>query len=123
MPKAAVEEKNGILVVKLPCRFDSQTAKKYGEVTFRFHVDEEYLPVALRAVIGADKQIMVVIVRKKEKLPIGKMTFGGLAIKRVGESILSLDTVADEVRLPIQRISDLAQEDITLLLGIRVGRK
>jgi hypothetical protein len=45
--------------------------------------------------------------------------FGGLRIDRMGESVLSLDTTAEDMRLPTQNITELADEDITLLLAIR----
>lgn len=40
----------------------------------------------------------------------------------MGESVLSLDTVAEAMKLPTHRISDLADEELSLVLAIRIVR-
>jgi hypothetical protein len=120
MPEARVKEQDGRLRLLIPCRYEGQNTRRYGETTIRFRIEEGHLPVAMRAVISADRQMVAVIVHNKEKMPIGKVSFGGLRITGTGESILSLETVARDMRLPTERISDLADVDIKLLLSIKV---
>lgn len=120
MPGAKVQEVDGRLRLLIPCRYEGQATKRYGETTIRFHIDEGDLPIAMRAVISADRQMVAVIGCKGEKIPVGKVSFGGLRIVRTGESVLSLDTVSNDMRLPMERISDLADVDIKLLLSIKV---
>lgn len=117
--KAAVQEKDGRLILRIPCKFEGQSTKRYGETTIRFRIDEGYLPYALRSAIGVDRVAVAALLVNGNKLPVGKVVFGGLRIDRVGESVLSLDTTAEDMRLPTQKISELADEDISLLLVIR----
>jgi len=115
-----VEEKEGKLILRIPCRYDGQATKRYGETTIRFRIEEGYLPLALRAAVGVDRVAVAVLKVGKERLPVGRVTFGGLRIDRVGESVLSLDTTASDMRLPIESIASFALEDISLLLAIKM---
>jgi hypothetical protein len=119
MSLAKAEEKDGRLVLRIPCRYEGQSTRRYGETTIRFRVDEGYLPYALRAAIGVDKIAVAGVLVKGQKLPVGKVIFGGLRIDRTGESVLSLDTTAEDLKLPTNSVADLADEDISLFLSIK----
>ena len=123
MLKVLAEGSKDRLILRIPCKYEGQATKRYGETTIRFRIDEQYLAEAVKSVIGTDKPITAIIIHGKEKLPIGRTTFGGMRIDRTGESVLSLDTTAEDIRLPIERISGLADEEISLLLSIKVDSK
>lgn len=118
--KASVEEKEGQLILRIPCKFESQGTRRYGETTIRFRIEEGYLPLALRAAVGIDRVAVAVIKSRKQKFLVGKVVFGGLRIDRLGEAVLSLDTTAEDMKLQTQKIADLADEEIDLLLAIKM---
>lgn len=125
MPKANVTNLQDRIVLKIPCRYEGQTTKRFGETAIRFRIEEDRLHQAMRAVIGTDRIAAAIIRVKKtgEKLPVGRVQFGGLRIDGRGESVLTLDTVAEALQLPITKITSLADEDITLIMAIKVRSK
>jgi hypothetical protein len=120
--KATAQEKDGRLVLRIPCKYEGHNTRRYGETTFKFRIDEQFLPDSIKAIIGVDKPALAVLIHKQEKLPVGKVSFGGMRIDRTGESVLSLDTTAEDVRLPFESISGLADEEIQLILSIRIAK-
>lgn len=110
---------NEPIILIIPCRFEGETTKRYGEVAVRFRIEEMRLPDAMRAVVGTERKCVAVIKHRNKKYPVGRVVFGGLRIDGKGESVLTLDSVADNYKLDKKTISKLADQDIRLVMGIK----
>lgn len=89
--------------------------KRHGELTFNFEIDEQDIADGIRgALLAVQGEIVASINHNGVRHIIGRCSFGGLNVKRSGDSVLKLDSSLEGLRLQIQALSDLADEYVTL---------
>ncbi len=100
------------------CQYGGLTGKRYGDVVLRFHVDEQDMASALRVVLGKDRPMVALIISGETKHVIGEVVFGGVNVKASGDTVVSLDTSLEFLRMPIQNLKTLLDEYFTLRILI-----
>jgi hypothetical protein len=71
----------------------------------------------MKSVLAKEKTCVAAVVLGDEKMVIGTVEFGGIRIDRTGESVISLDSSVDQIKLPIAQLKEILEEDIKLLLA------
>lgn len=106
--------------LNIPCRFDGKTVKRFGEITLRFRVDEQYKQEAVKIMLAIGNRAAAAIKVDGKNYIVGVVDYGGVRFDRVGEAVIALDGNASEIQLTDPDIVNFVDQDIVLCVHIKV---